>query len=191
MSGLFQQVVFQLGAKQMKFSACHPESQGALERFHSTLKNMIRTYCFDNGKDQDEGISYYCLQLGSELGFSPFELGFGHSIHWPLKMLNEIWLSENTERLNLLDQQNLKNSQSQKSVFKPGDKVLGLMAIQGNTLKARYHGPYKVLKRVGDLDYVTETAEGRKSTQLYHVKMVKPYFERGVKRPVMVTDCKA
>ena len=25
----------------------HPESQGALERFHSTLKNMIRTYCLD------------------------------------------------------------------------------------------------------------------------------------------------
>ena len=44
MSGLFQQVVFQLGAKQIKSSAYHPESQGALERFHSTLKNMIRTY---------------------------------------------------------------------------------------------------------------------------------------------------
>ena len=41
MSGLFQQVVFQLGAKQIKSSVYHPESQGALERFHSTLKNMI------------------------------------------------------------------------------------------------------------------------------------------------------
>ena len=37
MSGLFQQVVYQLGAKQIKSSAHHPESQGALERFHSTL----------------------------------------------------------------------------------------------------------------------------------------------------------
>ena len=37
MSGLFQQVVFQLGAKQIKSSVYHPESQGALERFHSTL----------------------------------------------------------------------------------------------------------------------------------------------------------
>ena len=47
MSGLFPQVVFQLGAKQIKSSAYHPESQGALERFHSTLKNMIRTCCLD------------------------------------------------------------------------------------------------------------------------------------------------
>ena len=46
MSGLFHQVVFQLGAKPVKYSAYHPESQGALERFH-----MVRTYCLDNEKD--------------------------------------------------------------------------------------------------------------------------------------------
>ena len=57
MSGLFQQVMFQLGAKQIKSSVYHPESQDALERFHSTLKNMIRTYCLDNKKDWDKGIS--------------------------------------------------------------------------------------------------------------------------------------
>ena len=49
MSGLFQQVVFQLGAKQIKSSAYHPELQGALERFYSTLKNMIRTYGVSSG----------------------------------------------------------------------------------------------------------------------------------------------
>ena len=57
MSRLFQQVVFKLGAKTIKSSAYHPESQGALERFHSTLKNMIRMYCLDNEKDWDDGIS--------------------------------------------------------------------------------------------------------------------------------------
>ena len=46
MSGLFQEVMFQLGVKQFKFSAYHPQSQGALERFHQTLKSMIRAYCF-------------------------------------------------------------------------------------------------------------------------------------------------
>ena len=29
----------------------------------------------------------------------------------------------------------------------------------------------------------------RRSTQLCHVNMVKPYFERGVTKPVMATDC--
>ena len=56
MSGLFQQVVYELGANQIRSSAYHPESQGALERFHSTLKTMIKTYCHDNEKDWDEGV---------------------------------------------------------------------------------------------------------------------------------------
>ena len=44
MSGVFQQVMHELGIKQYWSSAYHPESQGALERFHQTLKNMIRSY---------------------------------------------------------------------------------------------------------------------------------------------------
>ena len=38
MSGIFQQVMHELGIKQYRSSAYHPESQGALERFHQTLK---------------------------------------------------------------------------------------------------------------------------------------------------------
>ena len=41
MSGIFQEVMFQLGVQQMKSSAYHPQSQGTLERFHQTLKSMI------------------------------------------------------------------------------------------------------------------------------------------------------
>ena len=37
------------------------------------------------------------------LGFSPFELVFGHSLHDPLKLLKEHWSSENTGSLILLD----------------------------------------------------------------------------------------
>ena len=47
MSGLMQQVMHVLGVQQYKSSAYHPESQGAIERFHQTLKNMTRAYCFE------------------------------------------------------------------------------------------------------------------------------------------------
>ena len=107
MSGLFQLFVFQLGAKQIKSSAYHPESQGALETFYSTLKNIIKTYCLDNERDRDEDISLLLFagrkSVKESLGFSPFELVFGHSVCGPLKLLKENWLSENTKSLNLLD----------------------------------------------------------------------------------------
>ena len=44
-SGLFKQVMNQLDIPHVTSSGYHPESQGALERFHQTLKTMIKTYC--------------------------------------------------------------------------------------------------------------------------------------------------
>ena len=86
MSGLFQQVVFKLGAKQIKSSAYHPESQGVLERYHSTLKNMIRTL-----KDWGQCISLLPIavreSVQESLGFSPFELVFWQSVCGPLKLV--------------------------------------------------------------------------------------------------------
>lgn len=55
-SRLFQEQLYALGIDQITSSAYHPQSQGALERFHQTLKTMIRTYGMDNDKDWDEGI---------------------------------------------------------------------------------------------------------------------------------------
>ena len=84
LSGIFQQVMHELGIKQYRSSAYHPESQGALERFHQTLKNMIRSYCFDTEKDWDDGIHLLLFavreSVQESLGFSPFKLVFGHSV---------------------------------------------------------------------------------------------------------------
>ena len=208
MSNLFQQVVYQLGAKQIKSSAYHPESQGALERFHSTLKTMIKTYCYDNQNDWDEGIPLLMFAAREaeqeSLGFSPFELIFGRTVRGPLKLLKEHWTEETEEPVNLLDyvskfrdrvtktcqlaQENLKTAQGKMKTwydkkakersFKPGDKVLVLLPIRGNPLQAKYHGPYKIKTKVGDLNYVVETPDRRKSTQMCHINMLKPYYER-------------
>ena len=96
----------ELGIKQYKYSAYHPESQGALERFHQTLKNMIRSYCFDTEKDWDEGIHLLLFatreSVQESLDFSPFELVFGHTVRGPLKLLKEKFLSDDETPLNLL-----------------------------------------------------------------------------------------
>ena len=63
MSGIFQQVMHELGIKQYRSSAYHPESQCALERFHQALKNMIRSYCFDTERDGMKVYTFYFLQF--------------------------------------------------------------------------------------------------------------------------------
>ena len=128
-------------------------SQGALERFHQTLKNMIKIYCFDPGKDWDGGIHLLLFvireSVQESLGFSPFELVFGHNVRGPLKLLKEKILAEENTPLNLLQyvadfrhklskaceivRSNLKSSQTKmkmrydlmakERMFNPGDKV--------------------------------------------------------------------
>ncbi len=159
MSGLFQQVMAQLGIAQYSSSAYHPESQGALERYHQTLKTLIKSYCFEFERDWDEGVHLLLFAtreaVQESLGFSSFELVFGRTVRGPLKLLKEKWLCENPD-VNLLDyvsefrhrlkrateiaKENLKQSQTRMKqwydktarnrVFKPGDKVLALSTIR-------------------------------------------------------------
>ena len=220
MSGIFQQVMHELGIKQYRSSAYHPESQGALERFHQTLKNMIRSYCFDTEKDWDEGIHLLLFavreSVQESLGFSPFELVFGHSVRGPLKLLKEKFLSNDETPLNLLQyvsdfrnrlfracevaRSNLKTSQGKMKArydnhviarkFKPGDKVLALLPIPGRPLQARYFGPYTIDKKTSDLNYIINTPRRRKNKQMCHVNMLKQYFDRdsSISKPITVVN---
>ena len=212
MSGLFQQVMHELGISQFSSSAWHPESQGALERWHQSLKNMMRMYCAEYEKDWDEGVHLLLFaareSVQESLGFSPFELVFGHRVRGPLQLLKEKWLTTDSE-LNLLDyvssfktklarageiaRDNLKDSQAKMKrwydkdarnrVFEKGEKVLVLFPMQGNPLQARYNGPYEVDSKVSDLNYVVKTPDRRKNKQLCHVNMLKKYVDRDENHP--------
>ncbi|XP_071845114.1 uncharacterized protein [Apostichopus japonicus] len=210
MSRVFQQAMYQLNIRQVTSSAYHPQSQGALERFHQTLKSMIRTYCFENVKDWDEGVHFLMFaareSIQESLGFSPFELVFGHRVRGPLKMLKEKWMCE-TEDLNILDyvckfkyrlhraceiaRENLKSAQNSMKLrydkravdrsFSPGNKVLVFLPVPNSPLHARYFGPYVIHKKVSDTDYIVLTPDRRKSKRLCHINMLKKYYERNSK----------
>ena len=67
---------------------------------------MIRSYCFDTGKDWDEGIHllHFAVResVQESLGFNPFELVFGHTVRRPFKLIKEKFLSQEDTPLNLL-----------------------------------------------------------------------------------------
>ena len=219
-SGLMQQVVYELGVKQILSSAYHPESQGALERFHSTLKTMIRAFCFDHQTDWDEGVHLLLFAareaVQESLGFSPFELVFGHHVRGPLSLLSEQWMEKNA-CVSLLDyvskfkeclheacslaKKNLQSSQTKMKTwydkktrsrtFKPGDKVLVSFPLQGNPLQARFHGPYEIQTKVSNLNYVVKTPDRRKPTQLCHINMLKPYYDPSVETVSMVVGSRS
>ena len=181
---------------------------------------MIRSYCFDTEKDWDEGIHLLLFavreSVQESLGFSPFELVFGHSVRGPLKLLKEKFLSNDETPLNLLQyvsdfrnrlsracevaRSNLKKSQGKMKArydnhvidrkFKPGDKVLALLPIPGRPLQARYFGLYTIDKKTSDLNYIINTPGRRKNKQMCHVNMLKEYFDRdsSISKPITVVN---
>ena len=90
-ANLFAQVLKTLSIANRVSSAYHPESQGALERWHQTLKSMLRKYCMDTKNNWEEGVPFVLFAarevVQESTGFSPAELVFGHTVRGPLKIL--------------------------------------------------------------------------------------------------------
>lgn len=72
--------------------------------------------------------------------------------------------------------------------FNPGDKVLVLLPVPGSALQARYSGPYQVVKKLGDRDYIIDTPERRRRSRLCHINMLKPYFDREPRSDLTPSD---
>ncbi len=90
-SHMFGQVLKLLRIKQNQSSAYHAQSQGALERFHQTLKSLLRAYCTELDRDWEDGLPWLMLAareaVQESTGFSPNELVFGHTVRGPLAVL--------------------------------------------------------------------------------------------------------
>ncbi|KAL2102623.1 hypothetical protein ACEWY4_001791 [Coilia grayii] len=206
-SNVFQDVMCELGIQQITSSAYHPQSQGAIERYHQTLKRAIKTYALQHPGDWDVALPFMLFALRDSVnestGFTPFELVFGHEVRGPLKLIKERLIKQPFEggvlqyvalfrdRLSSACQvarDNLKGAQERMKVqydkkavertFKPGDRVLVLMPMRGNSLSTRFCGPYIVKQRVGDRNYIIDTPDRRAQTRLCHINLLKAYVGR-------------
>ena len=212
-SNMFQDVVCQLGIKQVMSSAYHPQSQGAIERCHQTLKTMIKTYSMECPEDWDVAMPFLLFAIrdatNESTGFSPFELVYGHEVRGPLKMMKEQLLQSAPSNDTLqyvatfkdrllsaceVARQNLQAAKSKmkqqydrkavQRTFAEGDKVLVLLPMNQPKLGLKFCGPYSVVKRVGECNYVVSTPERRQKTRLCHINLLKPYIERDLESPV-------
>lgn len=81
----------QLKIKHYLSSAYHTQSQGALERFHQTLKYLLRLYCVKMKKDWKTGFPWLLMAAREaakeSIGFSLNDLVFGRDVRGPLAVL--------------------------------------------------------------------------------------------------------
>lgn len=78
----FAQVLKELHNKRNKSTAYRAQSQGAPERFHQTLKSLLRADCTELSADWGDGLPWLLLAprevVQDSTGFGPNELVLGH-----------------------------------------------------------------------------------------------------------------
>ena len=150
----------------------------------------------------------------ASLVFSPFELVYERSVRGPMSVLRDIWadedineqtkttyqyvleLRERLESTRKLAHDELRKAQGNKHKWfnkkakakhlKEGDQVLLLLPTKLNKLEMQWQGPFDIIKKVRENDYVINL-DGQHN--MFHANMLRKYLVRKTIDNGMVILC--
>ena len=141
-------------------------------------------------------------------GFSPFERLYGREIRGPLSVLKHNWTSDYNDedgkdvtthlmnmrkRINsLMDEANENQVEYQKKMkkrydndsrtcqrsFEPGEKVLIFLPEKTGKLDNKWQGPYTVVRKINNVNYLINLSDKRKAHRVLHINMCKKWYDR-------------
>ena len=204
-SKLLKEIYRLLHVHPIRTTPYHPQCDGLVERFNRTLKSMLRKAAVKEGRDRDRLIPYLLFAYRevpqASTGFSPFELLYGRAVRGPLDVLKETWeatepssesvvsyvlsVRNKLEKMTDLVQDNLVKAQQHQKFWydqnavdrelKPDNHVLVLLPTNTNKLLAQWQGPYRVLERRGQVDYVIDMHDRKKRRRTFYINMLKKW----------------
>ena len=96
-SQMFEEFLQLLGTEHRRTPPYHAQSNGLVERFNGTLKNMLRKLTTERPRDWNKHLPALLFAYRdaphSATGLSPFELIYGHNVRGPLSLVKELWTS--------------------------------------------------------------------------------------------------
>ena len=207
MSRLMKELCDLLQIRQVTTTPYHQAANGLVERWNQTMKNMLRRMVYDSCPQWDRLLPYVLFAYRevpeASTGFSPFELLYGWPVRGPLSIVKESWTDHESDG-NLLQHtinvrtrlahcmdvahENLRGCQEDMKVwydqkardksFVEGEEVLVLLPTTEKSLEAKWQGPFRVTRRVSDLNYEVDVGKSRKSLRIYHVNLLKKWKSR-------------
>ena len=204
MSRMTQHMCKTFEVHKVKTSPYHPQSDGALERWHACLKGMFKRTETDL-KNWDRQLKYMLFAYRDTphcvTGYSPFTLMFGRDVRGPLDLLRSSWVEDEAEgctisdwlvnvKARMCDMAELvsvregKAKQAMKfyydrtascKSFKVGDQVLVRKPVLHGKLGDSWDGPYEVVKKVSPVTYSVQVPGKPTKAKTLHCNMLRKW----------------
>ncbi|KAL0148266.1 hypothetical protein M9458_056412, partial [Cirrhinus mrigala] len=205
MSRLMADLCRLLRVNQLRTTVYHPQTDGLVERFNQTLKQMLRRVAAEDKRDWDLMIPYVMFGIRevpqASTGFTPFELLFARQPRGLLDVAREAWeqqpaphrtvvehvrqMRERIDRIMPLVREHLSKAQqaqqrhynraAQPREFQPGDRVMVPVPTSACKFLASWQGPYTVVEKIGPVIYRVRQPGKRQAEQLYHINLLKKW----------------
>lgn len=155
---LFKQTCNLLKIKQLWSTPYHPQTQGALERSHSTLKEYLKSYVNEQQSNWHRFVYTAILACNTAIHytthFSPYELLFGNKPYVPNSIYEETSGATYPEYVRML-QNRLKYCQTKAIEYIQQSKVNSKTYYDTHSKSVKY--------KVGDLVYLKNHLRLRKA----------------------------
>lgn len=192
--------------KQLNSTAYHPQTNGALERSHATLKDYLKQYVSEDQNDWDKYVplAMFCYNTSthSSSNFTPHELVFGQKPTLPTSVVEkenendyDTYVNNLKYKLNKIQKiarENLIGNKEKSKLrydtkikvpnYKIGDYVL-LSSISTNKLKSIWKGPYEIISINKNINNATIRGQNGKFTKV-HFNRMKPTSKPKEKRVI-------
>ncbi|XP_072014751.1 uncharacterized protein [Amphiura filiformis] len=208
MSHVVKDMCSRLGIQQIPTTPYHQQMNGMTERFHETLKLMIKSLTEEQKVNWDDQIPLFLFSYREvpceATGYSPFHLLYGREIRGPLSLIKEGWLEQTKEPQNVaehllemsanltkwmasarankeISQKKMKyyyDKHAQDRTYQVGEEVLVFLPEGAGKLDSKWQGPYKISKKIGDANYEIIMPDKRKSKRVLHANLCKKWYSR-------------
>lgn len=188
--------------KHIFSSPYHPQTNGALERSHQTLKEYLKHYINESQTNWDEYIPLamftYNTHIHKSTNFTPFELLFAHKANIPKSIVEppefrysyddyysnlklKINRAHDIARENLISSKGKSKQYYDRNIRPIEFKVNDLVYVHNKNIKPglskklspNFKGPYKIIK-VNQNNTVQVQIKPNKKTN-YHTNLLKPF----------------
>ncbi|GBL99636.1 Retrovirus-related Pol polyprotein from transposon 412 [Araneus ventricosus] len=195
------------GIKVTHSSMHHPQSN-PVERFHRTIKRMLKVLCLESGQDWEKNLPATLLALRTithdSTGFSPAELVHGKNLRTPEVLLYEHWVRPQEEDSTVTEyifdlinrirhcqelavtimtetrdkRKTWYDKNAVKRELRVGELILVLATSKPNKMAVQWTGPGVIESKLSETNYIVRMEGKKDKTQIYHINLLKPYHQR-------------